>query len=117
VKNKDQEVSIEKVDTKTLEIDTRTNPSPTERDPYDKLNDLLLYPNPTTGPITIELDSEQLNIQLINPLGQVLEAIEYNEIGKNMVQIDLGARAAGAYFLSITHDQGTQVEKVAIVHL
>ena len=109
--------NTETEDVAPSEIDTRTKPSPSERDPYNTPSDLLLYPNPSTGLITLEIESEQLNIQLINPLGQVLKALEYHETGRNMVQIDLSTQAAGTYFLNIRHDQGTQIEKVVIVHL
>ena len=101
------------------EIDIRSKPGPDKRDPYDtqRTEDLLLYPNPTSGPITIALDFEQLHIELINALGQVLGSIAYNELDNDMVQIDLSAQAAGTYFLSITHDGRTQVEKLIIAHL
>lgn len=117
LKNTQYYVSAENIESEPWEVDTRTKPRPAERDPYDTPSDLLLYPNPSTGLITIELEFEQLNIQLINTLGHVLESIEYSEIEEDMVQIDLSAQAAGTYFLNITHDQGTQVEKVIIVHL
>lgn len=109
----------EKVEREIEEIDARSKPGPFKRDPYDTPSDedLLLYPNPSTGPITIELDFEQLHIELINALGQVLGSVEYNEIENDMVQIDLSTQAAGTYFLSITYDGGTHIEKVVIAHL
>lgn len=117
VKRTQQYESTKTKDAENLEVNPRSNPRLNERDPYDTPRDLLLYPNPTTGLITIELESEQLHIDLINPLGQVLGALDYHEIERNMVQIDLSSQAAGTYFLNIRHDQGTQIEKVIIVHL
>ncbi len=102
---------------KPAEIDIRSKPGPAERNPFDSPIDLLLYPNPTSGLISITLEYEQLDIQLINTIGQVLGAISFDEVEKNKVQIDLSAYAAGTYFLNITHESGTQIEKVVLVHL
>lgn len=113
-----KEIPLEDVSEVNLDkVSTRSKPGPFERAPFSTPIDLLLYPNPSTGIINIQLEYEQLQIELINPLGQNLGAIEYNEVEKNKIQIDLSVLAAGTYFLNIIHNTGSQIEKVVIVQL
>ena len=115
---KEIETTSNSIETKkSNEIGTKSNQSIFEKNPFSTPKDLLLYPNPSSGLITIELDFEQLDIQLINTIGQILGSIPFNEVDKDIVQLDLSSQAAGTYFLNITHDLGSQIEKVVIVHL
>ena len=115
---KEIETTSNSIETKkSNEIGTKSNQSIFEKNPFSTPKDLLLYPNPSSGLITIELDFEQLDIQLINTIGQILGSIPFNEVDKDIVQLDLSSQAAGTYFLNITHDLESQIEMVVIVHL
>ena len=96
-------------------VDSRENPGVSERNPFDLPTELFLYPNPTFGPINIELGYDILQINLINLNGQVLSNLAIQALEKDKVQIDLSKYAAGAYFLQIVHSGGTDVEKVILV--
>lgn len=50
------------------------------------LEDLAIYPNPSTGSINIKFNnkiSSQLSISILNPLGQIMKTIENNRLIQN----------------------------------
>jgi len=68
--------------------------------------DLLLYPNPSTGLFTVELnnsDREDIDLEIINLMGQRIFRQKYESFGEaRFIQtIDLGELARGAYFMRI----------------
>jgi hypothetical protein len=68
--------------------------------------DLLLYPNPSTGQFTIEMDNperEDIDMEIINLLGQRIFRQKYESFGEARFirTIDLGNQARGAYFMRI----------------
>jgi len=68
--------------------------------------DLLLYPNPSTGQFTIEMenpDREDINLEIINLMGQRIFRQQFDSFGEaRFIQtIDLGNQARGAYFMRI----------------
>jgi Leucine-rich repeat (LRR) protein len=76
---------------------------------FEQDNSLEIYPNPTTGMVTIKSDFEIKSIELFDIQGRVLQtSIE----SLNTTSLDLSARAKGMYFLRITTSNGTNVEKV-----
>jgi hypothetical protein len=71
---------------------------------------ISLYPNPTTGKITIEGAYIQ-EIELININGQSLMIFEIN---KEKAEIDLSAQNSGLYFIKVSTGTGIVMEKVEI---
>lgn len=68
--------------------------------------DLLLYPNPSTGHFTIEMNNperEDIDLEIINLLGQRIFRQKYESFGEARFvrTIDLGKQARGAYFMRI----------------
>ncbi len=68
--------------------------------------DLLLYPNPSTGQFTVEMDNperEDIDLEIINLMGQRIFRQKYESFGEaRFIQtIDLGNQASGAYFMRI----------------
>ncbi len=68
--------------------------------------DLLLYPNPSTGQFTIEMENperEDIDLEIINLMGQRIFRQLYESYGEARFirTIDLGNQASGAYFMRI----------------
>ena len=67
---------------------------------------ILLYPNPTTGKFTIEMENSEgddINIEVINLTGQLVFTQYYNfdSTPRFIRTIDLGNLAKGTYFIRI----------------
>jgi hypothetical protein len=65
----------------------------------NKLNDVTVFPNPTTGRITIALNSaSKVDIEILNIVGEII----YKATAKQMLTVDLTAQAKGIYFVKVT---------------
>jgi hypothetical protein len=67
---------------------------------------IRLYPNPTTGKITIEMENERgedIMLELVNMTGRVVykKLYQYNGNSRFMEVIDLGSQAKGTYFMRV----------------
>lgn len=72
-------------------------------------NLVTIYPNPATTNITIAAQNELQKIELYDVQGRlVLEKICENE---KQTTLDVSTRAAGLYFIKITTDKGSKLEK------
>ena len=75
------------------------------------LSNLSLYPNPTSGSITIDLEETKsnLNLSLTNALGQVV--LTKNYTSTNRINIDLDA-PKGVYFLQLESNGEVITKKI-----
>jgi len=74
-------------------------------------NNINIYPNPTTGLINIDFEKNKsnLNLKLINALGQVILAKKY--MSTNRINFDLGA-PKGIYLLLLESDGEVITKKI-----
>jgi Leucine-rich repeat (LRR) protein len=72
-------------------------------------NSVLVYPNPATTQINISAKSSLKSIQLFDIQGRVLETVLED---KKTTTFDISNKANGVYFLKITTEEGSKVEKV-----
>ena len=70
---------------------------------------LSVYPNPTSSVLNITSDNTIESIELYDIQGRILEKSFPNS---NAVILDISNRQSGVYFLKITSDKGSKVEKV-----
>lgn len=70
---------------------------------------LSVYPNPTSSILNISSDNTIESIELYDIQGRILEKSFQNS---NAVILDISNRQSGIYFLKITSDKGSKVEKV-----
>ncbi len=75
-----------------------------------EVTDTRIYPNPTTGNVTIEAAGMN-HITVVNTLGQVLYDANVN--GDQMT-MNLGQFKAGVYMLRITTEEGVSVSRVTV---
>lgn len=70
---------------------------------------LSVYPNPTSSILNITSDNTIESIELYDIQGRILEKSFQNS---NAVILDISNRQSGIYFLKISSDKGSKVEKV-----
>jgi len=61
---------------------------------FNKANSFKIYPNPTEGTLWIETDFEELDILVLNNLGQTVKVLKWNGQSLNLNDLE-----AGLYFL------------------
>lgn len=67
---------------------------------------ISLYPNPTTGKLTVEIearDHKDINLEILNMLGQVIwkKDLQYNGQPRFVEEIDLSKQSKGTYFMRV----------------
>ena len=85
----------------------------------EKLKDVTIttFPNPVDNLLNIALDSErpqELQLSLITVDGKVVSGKTVNAYGNQFVKVDVSSFPAGFYFLKITSNKGSAVQKVII---
>lgn len=83
----------------------------------DPSNSFSLFPNPTTGLITIDapsLKEEHLNIYVFNSVGQLVMQKENQYTDSGRLRIDLNPYHNGIYLISINAD-GEQIQKKVVL--
>ncbi len=76
----------------------------------------LLYPNPTSGMINLDLKEavNQLEIRVLNNLGQTVKIAQENNAFLATYTIDLNGYPKGMYFVEVKTEKGSGVQKVLI---
>ncbi len=69
-----------------------------------------VYPNPTTGIITIDGINSTTRVMVTNTQGQIISNISI----ENTHQLDLSAQPSGLYFVKLVSDQGTKIVKLIV---
>ena len=78
------------------------------------LSGVRLYPNPTTGVITVDLSKTELinaSLKVTNTLGKI---VTQRQISKAISQIDLSKEANGLYLVEIVTESGKLVHKLTL---
>jgi hypothetical protein len=83
--------------------------------PGDNGPDVLIYPNPVSDQLTIEvLSSDNFNVSIFNPLGQFLYSENFKD--QNKATIDVSEWASGNYFVEVNYSQKRYVYHLIIIH-
>lgn len=71
-----------------------------------------IYPNPTTGELTIEHDSETIGaIAIHNTTGQLVQSVPVNQLA---VTLHLDRLEKGTYFVTIQYGNRMEVQKISM---
>lgn len=83
----------------------------------ENLTTFDLYPNPSDGQFTIDLQfsvTETVNIAIFSELGQ--QVYNYTDTQNRFTQmVDISQHASGTYFVSVSTEKGRAVKKVLLV--
>lgn len=82
------------------------------------INSIVVYPNPGSENITVNLDvknSSHSLIELIDITGKVILTKDLGIIqGENKQVIDVSTIASGSYFIRVASENGTEIKKIII---
>ena len=84
---------------------------------FNNYSSLIIYPNPTTGVFTIEIEDLKQNttIELINSIGQTIHHSIIKDCSSKCVhQIDLSDFSNGLYFVKIISDNHMEYRKILL---
>lgn len=76
---------------------------------FTKDNSVIVYPNPSNDFIQVKADTNIKQIELFDIQGRILETLTQNE---NAVKFNISNKTNGIYFLRITTQKGTKIEKI-----
>lgn len=76
---------------------------------FDLDSSVTLYPNPSKEVVTITADTAIMSVQLYDVQGRLLQVKVSNEAN---TQLDISAQPTGLYFVKITTEKGSKVEKL-----
>ena len=85
------------------------------------LTEMSLLPNPSSTSTRLDFSltqSEQMTINLVNTLGQKVQAIEAGNLaaGNHQYVINTASLEGGVYFIVLQNDAGTQTQKLVVQH-
>lgn len=116
-KKKEQKELLDKTDKDFTLVDS------TQKGTNDVLNDPLaedefaenvkIYPNPTRGPVTLEVKGQLTELFLTDITGKVLERYQTSQGDK--VSIDIKDNAAGLYFIRYLKDEHWKAGKILLL--
>ena len=85
---------------------------------YNGLEDLTVYPNPTTDYVNVEFslqEAENVTFQLMDLTGKMLKQTSMDGIaGTNQFRFDIQGVSQGLYLLEIVTDSGKSVRKISV---
>jgi len=80
------------------------------------LQKIKMYPNPTTGVVTIQLEAESGDVEMniMDSKGSKIMTQTFDQA--QTYQLDLADFVEGVYFIMISNDKGTSTDKLTIIH-
>jgi hypothetical protein len=86
------------------------------KDAETVFGNIKIYPNPTPGMFTIEMDNQikgTLNIRIVNEQGKELFNIQHNKTTTHLkTEMDLSGQGSGVYFIQFRFGEEVEVKKV-----
>ena len=76
--------------------------------------DYILYPNPTSGEVTVGVDGEVQAIIIYTPMGLPVGGWRLLSIGADRVTLDLSPLPAGTYILHIQTPMGVSTKRLVV---
>lgn len=83
-----------------------------------KTDDILVYPNPTSSLLTVELKDatgKTANLEVFNGNGQLVDKLNVAEVGKSNLQFDVRNYDVGTYWLSVKIGDAERVSQPFVV--
>jgi hypothetical protein len=80
----------------------------------EALTDIHIYPNPTTGKITVECENME-RVEVVDITGKLIYEIASSLSPRNdVLEIDISAFSKGVYFVKVTSEDGVAVERIVL---
>lgn len=85
---------------------------------YQQIDKLMVYPIPTSGMLTIEIDAlsaHDATLRVVNVLGQTMQQTQMPVAnGKNYNKLNLSSLAKGVYFVELFTNNSKMVKRIVI---
>lgn len=81
-------------------------------------NLVVLYPNPSSGLINIEigeLKSDNFKVHVFNSIGEIVQIITLNDFSSNRYIVDLNSKANGLYYFTFQYENEVFTKKVSVI--
>ena len=81
-------------------------------------NVVVLYPNPSSGLINIEigeLKSDNFKVHVFNSIGEIVQVINLNDFSNNRYPVDLNSKANGLYYFTFQYENEVFTKKVSVI--
>lgn len=81
-------------------------------------NLVVLYPNPSSGFINIEigeLKSDNFRVHIFNSIGEIVQIISLNDFSNNRYIVDLNSKANGLYYFTFQYENEVFTKKVSVI--
>jgi hypothetical protein len=78
---------------------------------------MQIFPNPTTGFVTLNLSLEEtseVSVEVLNALGQIVQTQQLGQVNELSQSLDLSNLAQGTYFVRVTVDGSIAVRRVMV---
>ena len=78
---------------------------------------VALFPNPSNGTINLQFhlnDSKDIQVQVVNVLGDIMWNKQYNEVSDQLITFDLDQVAKGIYFVVLKAEGETVTKKLIV---
>lgn len=81
-------------------------------------NIVVLYPNPSSGLINIEignLKSDNFKIHVFNSIGEIVQVISMSDFNNNRFTVDLNHKSSGLYYFTFQYEDEIFTKKVSVI--
>jgi hypothetical protein len=82
-------------------------------------SNIAVVPNPNNGVFGLVFtlpQQQKINLSTYNAIGQLIGSDQLENVGRNVINIDLSSRPAGVYFIHISNGSEKTVKKVIVAH-
>lgn len=86
-------------------------------DENNEVQNIKLFPNPTSGTFSLELinlDYQNIEIKVLNASGSLVKSVTADDNTK-LIEINIEDQPEGMYYLNITVDDKNFLERVSVV--
>lgn len=91
--------------------------APTDISNTDMETYINVYPNPSTGPVYVDLaifGLGQTDVVVYNMVGEVVDQISYNVVSAKRLKINLEGQPNGLYFVKVKTADGSSTKKLVL---
>ena len=97
--------------------DIEINTTSTSIDDLNSIQNISIYPNPTSDYINVvsSFSGKNMHITVTNMIGEIIDVVTYNNFSAGEHKIDMSKFDAGIYYININADNKVISEKITLI--